>query len=84
VVVFEVGIKISPIEKKLGRETVKIEVSEWEMNSLLNLLSQRNKTLYTRIVKELIDEAKKEGFEMMMATGKVKVECPHCKGEVEI
>ena len=83
-VVFELRVKISPIEKKLGRETVSIDVSEWEMNSLLRSLSVRNKSLYARLMKELIEEAKNEGFEMLIGSQKVKVECPHCKHEVEI
>jgi hypothetical protein len=83
-VIFELGTKISPIEKKLGREAIVIELSEWEMNTLLNVLSTRSKQLYVRIVNELIDEAKKEGYEMMIGTDKVKVRCPHCKEMVEI
>jgi hypothetical protein len=84
VVIFELGIKISPLEKKLGREQISMHISEWEMNSLVKALAIRNKTLYARVIKELIDEGKKEGYEMMLGSLKLKVKCPHCNGEVEI
>jgi aromatic ring-opening dioxygenase LigB subunit len=83
-VVFQLGTKISAIEKKLGREPVIMEISEWDMNAILKVLASRNRQMYIRIVQELINEAKKEGYEMMIATEKVKVKCPHCKEEVEI
>jgi len=83
-VIFELGTKISPIEKKLGREAIVIELSEWEMNTLITVLSTRSKQLYVRIVTELINEAKKEGYEMVIGTDKVEIKCPHCKEKVVV
>lgn len=83
-VIFELGVKISPLERKFGKETIKIQISEWEMNSMLKALAGRNKSLYSRVKVELIDEAKKEGYEIMIGSKKVKVKCPKCGGEVEI
>ena len=54
------------------------------MNKILKVLASRNRQMYIRIINELINEAKKEGYEMMIGTEKVKVKCPHCKEEVEI
>jgi len=83
-VIFQLSIKLGALEKRLGKETVVMNINEWEMVSLLKALSVRNKSLYVRIMKELIDEAKNEGFDIMLDFKKVKVKCPHCKGEVEI
>jgi hypothetical protein len=83
-VIFELGTKLGSLEKKLGRESIVMEISEWEMNTILRVLATRNKPMYVRIVNELINEAKKEGYDMMIATEKVKVKCPNCKKEVEI
>lgn len=83
-VIFEVSIKISALEKKLGKEAIRMHISEWEMNSLLKALAVRNKSLYARVQTELIDEAIKEGYEMMIGSQKVKVKCPKCGEEVEV
>ncbi len=83
-VIFELGTKLGTLEKKLGRESIVMEISEWEMNTILKVLANRNKQMYVRIVNELINEARKEGYEMVIGTEKVKVKCPHCKQEVEI
>jgi len=83
-VIFQLSIKLGALEKRLGKETVVMNINEWEMVSLLKALSVRNKTLYVRIMKEFIGEAKNEGFDIMLDFKKVKVKCPHCKGEVEI
>jgi hypothetical protein len=83
-VIFELGTKLGTLEKKLGRESIVMEISEWEMNTILRVLATRNKPMYVRIVNELINEAKKEGYDMMIAIEKVKVKCPNCKKEVEI
>jgi hypothetical protein len=84
VVIFELGIKVGALERKLGKETIKLEISEWEMNSLLRALSARNKTMYIRIMEELINEAKSEGYEMLIGSEHIKIKCPSCKEEVEI
>ena len=83
-VVFQLSTKVSPIERKLGKEPIMMNISEWEMNSMLSCLSSRNKGMYHRIMRELIDEAKSEGYEIMIGDRKVKIICPKCQTEVTL
>ncbi len=65
--------------KKLGKEEIFVEISEWEMQSMLKALIRLNKTLYTKIKRDLIDEALKEGYEFSFVLPETK----H-KGETEL
>jgi hypothetical protein len=33
---------------------------------------------------ELINEAKREGYEMLIGSEHIKIDCPHCKKEIEL
>jgi len=83
-VIFQLGIKLGALEKKLGREPVTMDISEWEMRIVLNALQNRSKTMYYRITKELINEAKNEGYEIIVESPKIKIKCPNCKEDIEI
>jgi hypothetical protein len=50
--------------KKLGKEEIAVELTEFEVLSMMRALSRWNKTLYAKIKSELIEEAKKEGYEI--------------------
>lgn len=70
--------------KKLGKEEVSIELGEWEMLSILKCLNHWNKKLYIKIKRELIEEAKKEGYEIEFKPPELKVKCPKCKEEIRL
>ena len=83
-VIFQLCLKLGALEKRFGKEEIKIDISEWEMNSLLRALAVRNKTMYVRIMHELINEAKKDGYEIMIGAEQLKIKCPNCKEEIKI
>jgi len=82
-VIFEFKIKMGLLEKKLGRETVSIDISEIDMSSLLKMSSHWNKTLNIRF-RQFLEEARNEGFDMLVSGNPVVVTCPHCKEKVMV
>jgi hypothetical protein len=82
--IFRLSTVIGVWEKKFGKEEISIEFTEWEIASLLKACKHWNKKLYVRIKNELIEEAKKEGYNISIDPQPIKVKCPTCKGEVKI
>ena len=70
--------------KKLGKEEISIEISEWEMQSLLKAMSKWNKSLFKKIKVDLIEEAQKEGYDFVIDIPTIKKTCPECKKVIEI
>jgi hypothetical protein len=82
---FEISVKISPMAKALGKETISMELSEWELFAILKAMSKWNKKLYIRMKKELIEEAKKDGYDMSIGERTMTtVKCRHCGGDVKV
>lgn len=67
---FRISTVIGVWGKKLGKEEVSVDLTEWEMHSLLKAVAYYNSTLLKKLNKELIDEAKKEGYEITFVTPK--------------
>lgn len=70
--------------KKLGKEEISVELSEWEMQSILRSMSKWNKSIFKKIKVELIEEALKEGYDFDIEIPSVKKRCPECKKVIEI
>ena len=82
------GFKISTVTgvwgKKLGKEEVEVELSEWELHSLMKACHHWNKKLYRKLKSELVNEAIKEGFEISFNLPDTKIRCPKCKKVIKI
>ena len=61
---FKVCTVVGVWGKKLGKEAIEVELTEWEMLSILKCLHHWNKSLYTKIKVGLIKEALSDGYEI--------------------
>lgn len=83
-VTFKISTVVGVWGKKLGKEEISVEISEWEMFSILKSLSHWNKGLYKKLKVELINEAVEEGYEITINRSFLKIKCPKCKEEIEL
>ena len=81
---FKIATVVGAFAKQLGKEEIFVELTEWDMQSLIELTSKYKKPLYRKIKKELIDEAIKEGYDLNIVAPLTKTTCPNCKEEIWI
>jgi hypothetical protein len=81
---FKVSTVLSTWAKKLGKEEISVEITEWEMMSMLKALANWNKKIYKKIRIGVIDEAIKEGYDINIDKEFLTIECPHCKEKIEV
>jgi len=81
---FKIATVIGVLEKKLGKEEVVVELSEWEMHSLLKACHHWNKKLFKKLKVGLINEAIKEGYQISFMIPNIEVKCPKCKEMIKV
>jgi len=81
---FKIATVIGVLEKKLGKEEISTELTEWEFQSLLKACHHWNKKLYKKLKIALLDEAIKEGYQISFMIPNVEVKCPKCKEMIKI
>jgi hypothetical protein len=82
---FELRVKISSMAQALGKEPINMELSEWELFAIMKAMSKWNKKLYIRLKKELVEEAKKEGYDISIAQREMTtIKCKKCGEDISI